>query len=47
MWVAGDGDLPPIWEEVDRVKVLIKGLDILNQVLMRDIPYCQRSSMVR
>ena len=35
-------DLPPIWEEVERVKGHMEGLATLNQTLLRGIPSCQR-----
>ena len=38
--VAVDVDLPPIWEEVARVRVKMEGLATLNQALMRGLPSC-------
>ena len=38
--VAGDSDLPPIWEEVARTKGRIEGLATLNQTLLRGILSC-------
>ena len=40
--VAGDGDLPPIWEAVAWGKVRTEGLAILNQMLIRRLTsFCQ------
>ena len=36
--VAGDADLPPIWEEAARVKERMEGLSTLNHTLFRGIP---------
>ena len=40
--VAGDGDMPPIWEAVDRRKCSTEGLATLNQTFMRGLRYCCR-----
>ena len=42
MQVGGGADLPPIWEEVARVKEIIEGLATLNHTLSRGISLCQR-----
>ena len=38
--VAGDGDLPPIWEAVVQGKGRTEGPDTLNWKLMRGSPLC-------
>ena len=40
--VSQCGDLPPIWEAVDRGKGSTEGLSILNQTLMRGHLSCCR-----
>ena len=45
--MAGYADLPPIWEEADRVKGSTEGIYTFNQVLMRGITSCQRFFGVR
>ena len=40
--VSVDGDLPPIWEVVARLKGRVEGLATLNQTLMRGLPSCCR-----
>ena len=40
--VVGYVDLPPIWEEVARMKGPAEGLFNLNQTLLRGIPSCRR-----
>ena len=40
--VAGDGDLPHIWEALARGKVRAEGLTTLNQTLTRGFPSCLR-----
>ena len=38
----GGADLPPIWEEVARVKEITEGLATLNHTLPRGVSLCQR-----
>ena len=40
--VAGDRDIPTIWEAVDRRKASTEGLATLNKKFMRGLPYCCR-----
>ena len=40
--LTGYAELPPIWEEVARMKGRIEGLATLNQTLLRGIPSCWR-----
>ena len=40
--VAGDGNLPPIWEALAREEGKMEGLTTLNQALVRSLPSFQR-----
>ena len=40
--MAGDTYLPPIWEEVSRMKRRMEGLATLKKTLLRGIPSCRR-----
>ena len=40
--VAGDNDLPPLWEAVALGRGKTEGLANLNQALMRGLPSCRR-----
>ena len=40
--VEGDSELPPIWEAVTRGRDKTKGLETLNQALMRGLLYLRR-----
>ena len=40
--VAGDDDLPPLWEAVALEWGKTEGLATLNQALMRGLPSCRR-----
>ena len=40
--LAGDADLPRIWEEVARLKGHTEGLSTLNQTLLKVISSCRR-----
>ena len=40
--VAGDYDLPPLWEAVALGRGKTEGLATLNQALMRGLPSCRR-----
>ena len=40
--VAGDDDLPPLWEAVALGRGKTEGLATLNQALMRGLPSCRR-----
>ena len=40
--VAGDGDLPPIWEAVAGGRGSMEGMSTLNQALMQGLTSCCR-----
>ena len=40
--VVVDGYLPPIWEAVARGRIIMEGMDTLNQALMWSLPSCCR-----
>ena len=40
--MAVEGDLPPIWEAVDRWKGKTEVMAALNQILIRGLPSCCR-----
>ena len=45
--VAGESDLPPIWEAVAQGQGKTEGLATLNQSLIRGLPSCRRVSRGR